>query len=262
MGLSIFYTFEFRGTKAALVKKLEWLRDRYEDFPVNHVGDIYEIKHARLERGFGKRGKELFSENMLGLMMSLSYFPETKTDKALMALMKRAGGASKILELPLRDRKRFQRLRKQSKADWERRVERIRKSANGLLLTVDVGEGCESFDIMLGRMGNGRIWKGQRFTKTQYATHFHTAHLAVCEMLDLCRDAGILKSVQDDGHFFENRNIQELAKNINKWTESTRMIADALKSAGERKGFNVVASIDKATNIMKVTKKKPGSNDK
>ena len=229
---------------------MEWLKSRYADFPVNHVGDILEIKQAGLEIGFGKHGKELFSENHLGFMMSFCYFPETKTDRDLKDILNRSGGPAKIGEMIKRDQKRFHRLRQLSRADWERRAERIRKSANGLLLAVDVGEGCESFDIMLGRMGKGRIWRGMGFTKTQYATHFHTCHLSVCEMLDFCKDAGILKGVLDDGHFYENRNVQELAKNLNAYTESLRTITDMLKGPAEKRGFKLASEVDKSANFI------------
>jgi hypothetical protein len=257
MGLTVHYTFEFKGAKAALVKELEWLKNQYADFPVNSVGDILEIKQARLEKGFGKHGKELFSENHLGFMMSFCYFPETKVDKALMDIIRRTGGTAKIDELTPRDQKRFHRLRQLSRENWERRAERIRKSANGLLLAVDVGEGCESFDIMLGRLGKGRIWHGQGFTKTQYATHFHTCHLAVCEMLDFCKDAGILKRVLDDGQFYETRDIQELARNLNASTEMIQAVTGVLKGTAKKRGFKVSANIDRSANIMKVTRKKP-----
>ncbi|TET39247.1 MAG: hypothetical protein E3J72_00970 [Planctomycetota bacterium] len=257
MGLSIFYTFEFRGTKTALLKKLEWLRSRFGDFPVESVGEIVEIKRARLERGFARQSEKRALENMLGLTMMLSYFRQTKADKALMEIVMRIGGTGNVGKLSPRDRRRYHRLRIKTGEVSQRRADRIKKLGNGILLAVDVGEGCESFDIMLGRLGNGNLWRGQGFTKTQYAVHFLTCHLAVAEMLDLCQDSGILKRVHDDGEFYETRDIQQLARNINASTEMIQAVTGVLKGAAKKRGFKVSANIDRSANIMKVRNKKP-----
>ena len=51
MGLSIVYRFEFRGTKTELQARLERLQARFRNLPVADVGEVLEIRRARLEKG-------------------------------------------------------------------------------------------------------------------------------------------------------------------------------------------------------------------
>jgi len=135
---------------------------------------------------------------------------------------------------------------------WERRQERVLALGNGLYLGVDVGEGCEFFGVMLGRLGRGRLWRGVQFTKTQYAVPFLDCHLAVVRMLDLCRRAGILKEVDDEGGYWEARSAEELARNLNASTRMIKAVASVLKRAAELNGFEHHAPIDEAENYLRV----------
>ena len=137
-----------------------------------------------------------------------------------------------------------------------RHEERIAQSGNGFSLYVDVGEGCETFEVMLGRFGNGKIWRGLRFTKTQYAEHFVSCHLAVIKMLDLCKEAGILKSVEDEGHYYETRSLEVLAENINYHTGMLKAISKALTAPAGKKGMVLVSNVERSANYVVVQKKK------
>ena len=81
-------------------------------------------------------------------------------------------------------------------------------------------------------------------------------------MLDLAKQAGILKSAHDEGEYFEKRDLEVLAKNINLSTETILAITSALKGPAEAKGFDVYAAIEKSVNVMKVHKRKPRSKGK
>lgn len=90
------------------------------------------------------------------------------------------------------------------------------------------GEGCESTEIALAThegfaWGHGKrikspfkpgVWRGRSFTKTTYATHPVSAHLAVVALLDEAKRLGILKRVSDEGDYWKNRDLSELAKNF------------------------------------------------
>ena len=81
MGLTIHYQVEFRGRKAELLEKLRWLKGKFEDMPVQSVGEILEIKRAAVEFGFGRyRGAE-YDVRDLGFTMLHSYFKETADEK-------------------------------------------------------------------------------------------------------------------------------------------------------------------------------------
>ena len=120
--------------------------------------------------------------------------------------------------------------------------------ANGLILRVNVGPGCESFTIMLGRLGDSERWRGGHFTKTQYAEEFLKAHLLVVRMLDICKAHGILSYVYDEGEFFESRDLKVLARNINDSTNFIMALYENLERALGKK--NVESPIAQTQNYM------------
>ncbi len=262
MGLTLHHNWEFRGTKTELIKKLSKLRERFLALPVNSVGEIVEVKHASLEFGYGKYRGERFEAAALGFMMAWSYFEDTAPEKKFVKIVNRIKGTANAYKLSPLERQRYERLQDQARVICRRREERIKRSGNGLILRVDVGEGCEQFIVMLGRIGQGKLWRGTRFTKTQYAVHFLKCHLAVVDMLDLCGQAGILKSAHDEGEYFEKRDLEVLAKNINLSTETIRAITSAMKGPAEAAGFKVEAPVEKSADYMKVHKKKGSRKDR
>ena len=218
MGLKIGYYFEFKGTKRELVCKMEKLQRRFKDMPVERIREIHRIEKATFERTSD------FWENMLGFGMLLNHY-------------KRPGLGDDSL--------------------WEKRRNRIQKSGNGLCFVVDIGPGCESFTVFFGRLGNGKVWRGMGCTKTQYAEHFVDAHTLVIRLLDICRDEGILEKVNDDGGYWETRDLKVLAENINASTEFMKLASKALTQIGEKKLFIVHNSIDECANYVNVKDKEP-----
>jgi hypothetical protein len=262
MGLTITYRFEFKGSKAELIEKLVQLRSRFQDLPVRSVGDIVEIKRASLEFGYGRYQDERFDQNALGFMMAWTYFEETPGEKALGEIISRIGGTSNIGRLSPQDKEQYLRLQEQVRSVFRRREERIKRVGNGVVLSVDVGEGCEYFTVMLGRFRESNLWRGTRYTKTQYAEHFVTCHTTVIKMLDLCNEAGILNRVSDEGGYWESRDLEVLAKNINKSTDTIRAITSAFKGPAEKQGFRVKAPIEKSANYLRVRERKFRIEDK
>lgn len=256
MGLTVNYRYEARGGKADLKERLAWLKGRFEELPVQSVGEVVEVKHALVEMGYGRYRDERLDQGALGFMMTWAYFDRSAAEKAVGEIIGRIGGTAFPDTLPPRERQRYRRLEHEAKAICRRRTERIARSGNGLTLKVDVGEGCERFTVTLGRLGNGRLWRGARFTKTQYAEHFVPTHLAVIRMLDLCKEAGILKSVNDEGHYWETRDLEVLAKNINASTDMVRAVAGMLADPARERGFQVDSPIERSANYMRIGDKK------
>lgn len=195
MGLSIAYQFAFRGTKTELLGRLKRLREEFRRLPVCSVEEIVEIEHASV--AFGPEGRDIpFIQRQLGIAMLFTQ-----------------------LGTPVSN---------QGRESWRRHMDRIGRSGNGFSFCVDVDEGCEYFQVILGRLGRGRLWYGIRTTKTQYAKRFVESHLIVIRMLELCRDAGILRRVCDDGRYWETRDLAVLAERLNASEEMLKVVAAAL----------------------------------
>jgi len=257
MGLTVNYRYEFRGGKADLRERLAWLKGRFEELPVQAVGEVVEVKRALVEMGYGRYRDERLDQGALGFMMTWAYFDRSASEKALGEIIGRIGGTAHLDRLSTRERRRYRRLDREAKEICRRRTERITRSGNGLSLKVDVGEGCEYFTVTLGRLGNGLLWRGARFTKTQYAEHFVPTHLAVIKMLDLCKEAGVLKSVNDEGQFWKTRDIEVLAKNINMSTDTIRAVTRMLTGPARKRGFQVDSAIERSANYIRIVE--PGN---
>ena len=110
------------------------------------------------------------------------------------------------------------------------------------------GEECDTTNLVLARYSGEEGWSGQGNTKTQYATHFVESHLLVIAALDACKAAGILKEVEDEGGFWETRDLKVLAKNLNATTALIQRVFGSLKSCG----WDVTSPIEESQNIMRV----------
>jgi len=218
MGLSVAYYLEARGTKQDLLNTLHGLRDDFLRLQVRDVGRVVEIPQAALPFTEGSQDAT-FEQKQLGLAM-------------LIAEIDRLDG-------PNADRDR---------AYWRARMDLIARTGNGLSLTVDVGPGCERFTLLLGRLGSARTWVGARSTKTQYAEHFVESHLAVIEMLRLCRGAGILRRACDDGGYWETGDLAVLAARVNASTAVLKAIPSVLKATGGE----VRAAVEGCANYVRV----------
>ena len=113
------------------------------------------------------------------------------------------------------------------------------------------GEGCEEANFGLCQYPryldvHGRKiptkrpgWSWHSFCKTQYASNpecggvenFLRCHLCVVAMLDFAKTLGILESVSDEGDYWENRNVEALARRVGKWNRMIASIAGQLKDA-------------------------------
>jgi hypothetical protein len=97
-------------------------------------------------------------------------------------------------------------------------------------------------------------WSWGGFCKTQYASNpecggvenFLRCHLAVIKLLDYASELGILKEVNDEGAYWEKRDIQALAKEVGDWNTMIAGWAGRFKDAF---GDSVVSEIAKFPNF-------------
>ena len=122
------------------------------------------------------------------------------------------------------------------------------------------GEGCEVANFGLacypdtfeGSEGllNTRLsgWSWQSFCKTQYASgpnsggmaNFVRCHVAVVRLLDHANAMGILEAVNDESHFWENRDVKALVETVGQWNSQIAALVGRYK---DQIGGEIVAPI-------------------
>ncbi len=112
------------------------------------------------------------------------------------------------------------------------------------------GEECDTTNLVLARYPGEEGWSGQGNTKTQYAVRLVESHLLVLAALDACKAAGILKEVEDEGGFWETRDLKTLARNINASTDMIQRVCGSLKQALENR---VESPIDTSRGCVRVS---------
>jgi len=93
-------------------------------------------------------------------------------------------------------------------------------------------------------------WSWRSFCKTQYASNpdcggvenFLRCHLALVKMLDHAAQLGVLKSVTDEGEYWQKRDLKALAGEVGQWNNMIAGWAGRLKDAF---GDAVVSEITK-----------------
>ena len=116
------------------------------------------------------------------------------------------------------------------------------------------GDGCESANFGMCQFpkiiqNEGKdikvklpMWSWSSFCKTQYASNpecggvenFLRCHLCVVKLLDYAKELGILRDVYDEGHYWDKRDIEALAKEIGEWNQMLAAFAGQLQDALEK----------------------------
>jgi hypothetical protein len=158
----------------------------------------------------------------------------------------------------------------QSRHHFEHRGLRYFVTPRHLIAFVTMpGEGCEPFNLglcqypstLLLKADGGRSkriktgvrpheWRWSSFCKTQYASdprcggvsNFLKCHLLVTAMLDFAKSRELLEHVDDESDYWENRDVEALAKEVGGWNAMIARIAGELK---DQLGDQVVAPITK-----------------
>lgn len=125
------------------------------------------------------------------------------------------------------------------------------------------GDGCEAANFGLGRYPetitvDGRKiptglkgWRGSSFCKTQYASdpesggvaNFVKCHLQVVAALDAAKSMNLLESVDDEGGYWEKRDVQALANEVGEWNQMIAAFGGAISDAVGANGMTVAAPI-------------------
>ncbi len=113
---------------------------------------------------------------------------------------------------------------------------------------------CQYPSIVDGRPTGLSGWSWESWCKTQYASNqnaggtenFLRCHLAVIRMLDHAKAMGILESVKDESHFWENRDVKALVETVGQWNRHIAAIVGQFK---DRFGGESIAPITEYPNF-------------
>jgi len=230
MGLTIHWKFRFEGNKEEAKSILLSIREKLADWPLAELSPLWELDYSKDfnddEENKSKAGDGLNDYRWA----KIQYQPPDICRKG-----------------------------KDGMRTWSR--SNIYPKYKGWVFMAWAGEGCEPTNIGL-ISHSGKLWRGHAFTKTQYAEDFVKCHLLVIKILDLCKIAGIVKSVHDEGDYWETRDLTKLAKNIN---DSTAFISQISCILSQKFPGQIMSPIDNCKNILNVEnnpkKEEDGKNE-
>lgn len=97
-------------------------------------------------------------------------------------------------------------------------------------------------------------WRWSSFCKTQYASdpslgdvaNFVRCHVSIVQLLDHAQSLGVIEEVNDEGGYYEQRDIEALIREVTKWNEAIAGFAGSLK---DRIGGDLQAAITRFSNF-------------
>jgi hypothetical protein len=210
MGLTIHYSLKCSSDDTAVRNCVETLHQLARDLPFKEVGHLVDLRGEECD--FGQRDpKDPLRWLLIQARESVQYNPR--------------------------------RPQLGSYSVTPRRV---------IAFTAWPGDGCEQSNIGLceypdwiidGRHGkqitNLTSWSWSSFCKTQYASNpryggvknFLSCHLAVIALLDRAKKLGCLDKVNDEGGFWEQRDVEKLVREVGDWNEMIAAFCGRLKDA-------------------------------
>lgn len=194
MGITIHFTTKFRGGKKELVKKMKEIADFSRILGFKESGPIYEMDYSTDFDTPDKLSPMVKDEETGKMEIDASYRwakIQARPDAGWID-----GSASVYKQMKQR-------------AKIEKMNREVHKN-NGFVLSLWWGEGCEATNLCFIRTGNGNVWKGHSFTKTQYAEEFVKAHVAVCTLLKAAVKSNLVVNVSDEGDYYESEDITQL----------------------------------------------------
>jgi hypothetical protein len=220
MGITIHYETHFVGSKNQLKKKLNILSEKAKELGFDEFGEIYEVNYAT---DFNTRDQ---------------YTPMVKDEETGKFEI---DGSYRWAKIQAQPRTPFVDCRAsyEEQQKTRRKIEKIRKKAaesHGFILNLWFGNGCEPTNLpFVAYHGDGpstrRTWKGNSFTKTQYAEDFTKAHIAVCLLLKEAESLGLIKEVYDEAEFYEKGDLTVLVDNAEENLKLIKAFSSILKNA-------------------------------
>lgn len=231
MGLTIHYNIEFTGTAKQLQAKLEKIRQACMDLPFEQVGE--KVKTVKITQ------KIIDAWN--GLQDKYTY--PYNTDENL---------ENRDKEMEKLGVTTWQMIESEKMGTQIGEIREKAKPTTVVSLYLWPGKGCESTELNFYKKDGKFVCDS--FCKTQYAEHFVQCHLLVIQLLDMLKTEGFtMVDIDDEGEYWETKDISVLAKNIN---ESTALISSVLGGLQSKiKGkteMTIEAPIEKCQNYMKV----------
>lgn len=238
MGLTIHYSLSLpaKTTVQEVRQKLGTLRQHCLDLPFQEVGELMEFKGE--ETNFQKRDREDPLRWFLCQADTTVHFEYNRTGKPV-PVQGWADGSYGRSVLP----------------------------EHVIGFSCYPGNGCEESNVGLSRfpktiiVGNNRTgkdhrikvtdgegWRWHSFCKTQYANehgleNFLRCHLSVVAMLDAAKRIGFEVTVNDEGHYFEKRDVHALIKEIGEWDQMIAAFGGSLKDAAGSVGMTIESPI-------------------
>jgi len=226
MGLTIHYLFKARGSDARARRLINSLHQAAQDLPFKKLGEIVEWSHQESD------SSQRVADAPLNWLI-----PGLRKDVEIISDRRVYGG-------------------KTHRAYVE--VAPIRMIA----FTAWPGPGCESTDFGLcqypvmversGQMVRTRLsgWRWGAYCKTEYAGNpdcggvhnFVQCHLTLIAMLDKAKELGCLEEVDDEGGFWEKRELQTLVAHIGSGHDS-RATFDVDSQSLEAAGFDKLGQL-------------------
>ncbi len=122
------------------------------------------------------------------------------------------------------------------------------------------GDGCEPANFGFCQFTTPKLkgWRWHSFCKTQYASdprcggieNFLRCHLCVIKMLDFIKQTGLATvTVSDESDFWENRDMEKLAKEIGEWNDLVAGHVSELRTTVVREEKTIVAPITSFPNF-------------
>jgi hypothetical protein len=213
MGLTIHYSLKARGSDVQARKLIHALHQTAQDLPFKELGPVVELAGDQCD--FNRRDKE---DPLRWLLIQAEDDVEIPPQ----------GGA----------------MRGQGWQSYQR-VQPLRLIA----FTTWPGEGCEQSNFGLCKFPAvveteaGPVktklsgWRWSSFCKTQYSSdpnsggvpNFLQCHLTVIAMLDKAKELGCLAEVNDEGDFWQKRDLKALVQEIGSWNEMIAALGGRLK---------------------------------
>jgi hypothetical protein len=213
MGLTIHYSLKARGSDAPARKLIHALHQTAQDLPFKELGQVVDLSGDQCD--FNKRDKE---DPLHWLLIQAADDVELAPhDGAMRGQVWRS-------------------------YQW---VQPLRLIA----FTAWPGEGCEQSNFGLCQFPavveteGGPVktklsgWRWSSFCKTQYASdpdcggvpNFLQCHLTVIAMLDKAKELGCPTEVNDEGDFWQKRDLKALVQEIGSWNEMIAALGGSLK---------------------------------
>ena len=213
MGLTIHYSLKAQGDQAEARTLINALHQSAQDLPFKELGEVFELSAEQCD--YSKRDRD---DPLRWLLVQ----SEAKVDL------------------------------KQNQQDSEEQTKFERHRVRPVHLIAFAtwpGEGCEEANFGLCRYPavieteTGRLDTGltgsqwASFCKTQYSSdpscgglpNFLQCHLSIIAMLDKAKELSCLEHVNDEGGFWEERDLQQLVQKVGSGNEMLAALAGRLK---------------------------------